>query len=88
MTICFYRRSICDLYCRVSVLLHSDHVRRTLLLRVNFLYRLSVFRECLLLVEVLYVVYTNFLHASCAVLLHRPQERFYCEERVVTYIIF
>jgi hypothetical protein len=76
------------LYCRVSVLLHSDHVRQTLLLLVNFLYCLSVFRESLVLVEVLYVVYTNFLHASRAVLLNRPQERFYSEERVVTYIIF
>ncbi len=76
------------MYCRVSVLLHSDHVRQTLLLRVNFLYCLSVFRESLVLVEVLYVVYTNFLHASRAVLLNRPQERFYSEERVVTYIIF
>ncbi len=76
------------MYCRVSVLLHSDHVRQTLLLLVNFLYCLSVFRESLVLVEVLYVVYTNFLHASRAVLLNRPQERFYSEERVVTYIIF
>lgn len=76
------------MYCRVSVLLHSDHVRQTLLLLVNFLYCLSVFRESLVLVEVLYVVYTSFLHASRAVLLNRPQERFYSEERVVTYIIF